>query len=258
MWSELCREVGDFCDLLFPPSCHLCGSDLYGASSRDFCEGCRAGFVPIASPRCPVCALPFATLGGEDHLCGACLRQAPPFDWTIAAGLYEESLRLAIHRFKFDHVITLDRPLAMMINVIWEQSGVPWEPQLLIPVPLHKRRLQMRTYNQSLLIAQELGRMRGIPVAGRLLERRLETHPQPGLSIAERQANLDGAFALQRPLNGERVLLVDDVMTTGATARACAAVLKRGGALQVAVVVLARARRNPPEPIGSLTLPQDQ
>jgi ComF family protein len=115
---------------------------------------------------------------------------------------------------------------------------------LLVPVPLHPLRLGQRTYNQALLIARELGRNRQLPVDAHLLVRVLSTAAQAGLTARERHCNLRGAFALTRPLAGEKILLVDDVMTTGTTARICATALCAGGAGEVGLAVLARARRN--------------
>jgi ComF family protein len=119
-----------------------------------------------------------------------------------------------------------------------------WRPDLLVPVPLHPRRLRQRSYNQALLLARELGRNLSLPVASRLLQRRHPTPPQRGLSARVRFHNLRGAFALERPLAGERILLVDDVMTTGATTSECTRTLLAGGGGEVAVAVLGRARRH--------------
>lgn len=244
-WSTLRREAAELIDFCFPPHCLLCGEGLGGGDPTELCPDCLSGFLPLPSPHCPCCALPFETIGGRNHLCGDCLLHPPPYDWTLALGLYEETLRHAIHRFKFDGVINLDRPLARQLQRLWSESPPPWQPDLLVPVPLYRERLQMRTYNQAQLLARELGRLQGLPVEDRLLRIR-DTHPQPGLTARERQENLAAAFTCGGGVAGKRVLLVDDVMTTAATARACAAALKAGGAGRVAIAVLARARRNPP------------
>jgi ComF family protein len=117
-------------------------------------------------------------------------------------------------------------------------------PDLLIPVPLHRSRLSERTYNQSLLLARALGKEWRIPVAARRLLRVRATSPQQGLSEQLRRANMKGAFALSAPLAGEKVLLIDDVLTTGATAAECSRILLEGGAGEVGVAVLGRARKN--------------
>lgn len=243
-WSGLCGEVNGFFDLFFPPLCLLCHASLRGSSDPSLCHRCLAGCLPLTSPRCPRCALPFATIGGGDHVCGECLLHPPEFIWTVAAGLYEETLRHAIHRFKFDGILPLDRPLSRLLDNAWQRNSPEWFPDLLVPVPLHPHRLGQRTYNQALLIARELGRGRKIPVDPHLLVRVRPTAAQAGLTAKERQRNLLGAFSLTRPLSGEKILLIDDVMTTGSTARICAATLRTGGAGEVALAVLARARRN--------------
>ena len=243
-WRGLRAEVNGFFDLFFPPLCLLCLAPLQGASAHSLCPHCLAGCLPLTSPRCPRCALPFATIGGGDHVCGECLLQPPAFAWTVAAGLYEETLRHAIHRFKFDGILLLDRPLSHLLDQAWQKDSPEWLPDLLVPVPLHPQRLSQRTYNQALLIARELGHRRKLPVDPHLLLRIRTTAPQAGLTAKERQNNLRAAFTLTRPLSGEKILLIDDVMTTGSTARSCAATLRGGGAGEVAVAVLARARRN--------------
>jgi ComF family protein len=163
---------------------------------------------------------------------------------VAAAGLYQEGLREAVHRFKFRGDLGLDRPLGeLLAEALSGQAAPGWRPDLVVPVPLHRRRLAERTYNQSLLLARAVARSWRVPVPARLLLRTRATPPQQGLSAEERRRNLRGAFALRQPLGGERVLLVDDVLTTGATARECARVLRDGGAGEVAVAVLARACR---------------
>jgi ComF family protein len=132
--------------------------------------------------------------------------------------------------------------LAGLLATVLERDG-SLRPDLLIPVPLHYSRLRERTYNQALLLARVLGRRWRQPVLPRLLVRSRPTPQQQGLKAEVRRQNLKGAFALNRQLNGERVLLIDDVVTTGATVRECSRVLLEGGAGEVVVAVLARARR---------------
>jgi len=243
-WSGLRGEVKGLIDLFFPPLCLLCHAPRGESPDLYLCNRCLDGCLPLTSPCCPRCALPFATIGGGDHVCGECLLHPPDFAWTVAAGLYEETLRHAIHRFKFDGSLALDCSLARLLDTAWQRTAPDWTPDLLVPVPLHPRRLGQRTYNQALLIARELGRSRQLPVDAYLLLRVLPTVAQAGLTARERHRNLLGAFALTRPLSGERILLVDDVMTTGTTARICATALRAGGAGEVGLAVLARARRN--------------
>ncbi|PLX96994.1 MAG: amidophosphoribosyltransferase [Desulfuromonas sp.] len=235
------RSLRSLCDLLLPPRCLLCEMP---AVSSSFCSDCLAGFRPLPV-HCPRCALPFAESATIPHLCGDCLSDPPAYDWTEAAGLYEGSLRHAIHLFKFEGRIDLDRPLARQLLSAWEQTSSSFHPDRLVPVPLHPKRLRQRGCNQALLLAHELGRSLKVPVATRLLRRTQETPAQQGLSAENRHQNLKRAFALEEKVRcGERLVLIDDVMTTGATAQECARLLRRGGAAEVGVMVLGRARRH--------------
>ncbi len=238
------EEWAGLLEIFLPPVCPLCSKSLAGVAQQVFCADCRAGMSPLTSPCCPRCALPYPTDSGSDHLCEECLRHSPPFLWTVAAGIYDGELRRAIRRFKFEGALHLDHALAELLHESLRPRLDTFIPQLLVPVPLHPTRLRQRSFNQALLLARFLGRRCHITVAPHLLRRVRPTPPQLGLSVADRHSNLRQAFALSRPLAGERVLLIDDVMTTGATARACAEVLRAGGATEVAVAVLGRAQRH--------------
>ncbi len=147
-----------------------------------------------------------------------------------------------MRKFKYEGDFNLDRPLAALMKKTLQEPLKEFCPDLLLPVPLHIDRLRQRSYNQALLLARFLGRSFQLPVAPRLLLRIRPTPPQIGFKAPQRRRNLRGAFALSRPLQGERVLLVDDVMTTAATARECSRTLLDGGASEVAVATVARAR----------------
>ncbi|PLX84929.1 MAG: amidophosphoribosyltransferase [Desulfuromonas sp.] len=238
-------ECSGLLDLLLPPACPLCGRQLQsGGPAAPFCSACQKGIHPLVSPSCPRCALPFTSDAGSDHHCEACIRKPPPFAWVRAAGLYEDSLRRAVQRFKYEGAIYLDRALSHLLAQALQGDRERFCPDLLVPVPLHRSRLRQRTFNQALLLARALGRRWDVPAAADLLERTRPTPAQQGLDARQRRRNLKGAFALRRPLAGRRILLIDDVMTTGATARECSAVLLKGGADAVGVAVLGRARRH--------------
>jgi len=164
----------------------------------------------------------------------------PPFLSVNAVGVYETGLRKAVHRFKYEGVHDLDRPLG---NLLFQTMETTPAPDLVVPVPLHPQRLRQRTYNQSLLLARELAGHLSRPVSTDLLHRVRDTPQQQGLRARERAKNLRHAFVCQRPLDGERILLVDDVMTTGATATACSQVLLNAGASEVRVAIAGRAGR---------------
>ncbi|MBE0598511.1 MAG: ComF family protein, partial [Desulfuromonadales bacterium] len=207
------------------------------------CQRCLAGIHPCSSPRCPCCSLPYPTENGTDHRCEACLRRPPAFAWVSALGLYQESLREAVHRFKFEGAIGLDRALARLLGEAVAAERPGYVPDLIVPVPLHRRRLRQRSYNQALLLARQLGRCWRVPVAARMLVRTRATVPQQGLSAEARRHNLGGAFRLQEEVAGRKILLLDDVLTTGATVDECSRLLRRGGAAEIGVAVLGRAPR---------------
>ncbi|WP_432821889.1 ComF family protein [Trichloromonas sp.] len=242
--STVKAELAALLDLLFPQACPLCRTELTPASAAGLCHSCQAQLPELSSPRCSRCALPFVSEGGSDHLCEPCLRQPPPFSQVEAVGNYEGLLRDAVHRFKYRGTVQLDRPLATLLAERMEQAETPFRPDLIVPVPLHLGRLRQRGYNQSLLLARQLAKRWRVPVAPRQLVRNRPTPPQQGLSLSVRQQNLRGAFAMTAPLQGETVLLIDDVMTTGATLRECARTLQSSGAGEIVAAVIGRAQRH--------------
>jgi len=228
-------------DWLLPPACQLCGETLIPSSVIHLCQPCRERFPKITSPRCPHCLLPHATPAGADYPCEECLRNPLPTSQVVALGSYQEGLREAIHRFKFRGGIGLSRPFGELLASSLAEGKII--PDSIVPVPLHGRRLRRRGYNQSHLIARELQRSLGGVLEKRLLVRSQETLPQQELPLSERRRNVRGAFMVTRKLGGESILLVDDVLTTGATVRGCAEVLRKAGAADIVVAVLARAPR---------------
>ncbi len=242
--SLLKSELSGLFDLLLPATCPLCRAESPLIAPFGLCPECLAQLPPLPAARCPRCALPYATADGTPHLCESCLRRPPNFSRVVAVGLYHDLLREGIHRFKYEQGIDLDRSLAALLAQRLATETPDFRPELIIPVPLHLSRLQERGYNQSLLLARRLGKELQVPTARRRLRRRRPTAPQQGLPLAARRHNLCGAFGLSEPLHGERILLVDDVMTTGATLRECAKVLHAGGAGEILVAVIGRAPRH--------------
>jgi ComF family protein len=177
----------------------------------------------------------------ETGRCGMCRLGLRGFDAVYSYGSYEGSLRELIHLFKYNGV----RPLAGTFGKFLAQA-LPRETgfDVIVPMPLHWFKQWQRGFNQSEILAREIGKKWNVPVRS-LVRRKKATRPQAGLTNAKRRANMQGAFRMMRgkPLAGMRVLLVDDVVTTGATAGACARVLKRAGAAQVALLALARTDR---------------
>lgn len=224
-------------DIVFPPVCLLCtGRSL----KKGFCEGCGALVEKerIASPICTVCGIPFLSASGIDHACGRCVDEPPSFISARSAFVYEGRVLDAIHKFKYGGDTSLAGPLASLIRHSHFAQGF----SVVVPVPLHPGRLKQRGFNQSLLIARELSRECRLPLAYNRLRRARDTNQQVGLKAAERKKNVLGAFTLDDAgfFRGKKVLLVDDVITTGATLNECAKVLKRSGA-EVAALTVARA-----------------
>jgi ComF family protein len=226
-------------DLVFPPLCPVCDGML-GAGRRDpLCGACWEGFERIAPPWCRCCGAPL----GIEGLCGACRGRRPRFAYARAAVLYGDLVREAIHAFKFGGRRGLANPLGDLLAGLGLSALPGAAPDALVPVPLHPRRARERGYDQALLLARRLERAWGVPVVADALQRAVPTQPQTDLAAAARRRNVRDAFAVRRPeLIGDRhIVLVDDVLTTGATAGECARSLYRAGAAAVGVLTVARA-----------------
>jgi ComF family protein len=229
-------------DLVFPARCPVCEAAL-GAGRRDpLCGACWDALERIEPPLCDTCGLPFPTLA-ESHadpaqLCGACAKSAPAFDWARAGGVYAGPLREAVQRLKFARKPALARPLADLVLEQWAASLPPVD--VLVPVPLARARERQRGFNQATLLAERMARGLGARLTSRWLARGRDTVPQTDLDIAERRANVRGAFVASTAVAGLAVVVVDDVLTTGATASECARVLRAAGARTVGVLTVAR------------------
>jgi len=180
---------------------------------------------------------------GPDHLCGRCLLKEPPFDAARSYGVYEAVLHDAVHAFKYGGNLTLGEQLGRLMARHEYPSFRIRDYELLVPVPLHPRRLRQRGFNQSVLLAREISKHRGIPLDFLALRRVIDTESQAGLKKDERRSNMKKAFSVPDPerVRGRRILLVDDVHTTGSTLGECAKTLLRGGAESVGALTLARA-----------------
>jgi len=239
-WS---RFLTAFTDILFPPLCHGCRTFIPDAGELHLCSDCLVGSPPIVSPLCTVCGLPYPTEGGSDHLCGGCLDNPPPFAAARAAVLFEGPVRDLVHRFKYGNKVQHARPLGLLTAHRTGSSAEAFAGDLIIPVPLHLKRLRQRGFNQAILLADLAARKWQLPLSRDNLRRTRWTEPQITLSAAERRENVRGAFALRDAgeVKNRRIILVDDVYTTGSTVAECAGTLKKGGAAAVLVVTVARA-----------------
>jgi len=237
-------------DALLPPRCLACGGAV--ETQGALCAGCWQGISFLGAPCCSCCGLPFPYDAGAGVQCAQCVAYPPPFDRARAVFAYDDHSRRLILAFK--HADHLHGMPAFGQWLARSGAELLAEADLVAPVPLHWTRLFRRRFNQSALLAQSAvaaWRGPGAPVfAPELLIRRRRTRSQGHLSRLQRAENVRGAFALKpgAPVAGKRVLLIDDVLTTGATIEACARVLKRAGASQVDVLTLARAMRLPVAP----------
>lgn len=230
-------------DIFFPPLCHICKGHLADAGDIHVCAPCLDKLQFINSPLCTVCGVPFVTEGGADHPCGPCIIHPPPHTAARSALFFEGGVQQLIHHFKYEHNVRLRRPLGLLTARHLAGFVAEVKPDLLLPVPLHRKRLRWRGYNQAVLLGEILAREWGVPLQRDNLRRIRWTEPQTHLAAAERARNVRGAFAVRNRdvLAGKRVILVDDVFTTGSTVEECAATLQRAGVAAVYVVTVARA-----------------
>ena len=229
-------------DFLFPPLCHICHEFIPSAGLLHICPACTGRLKPIDSPLCVVCGFPFIG-AGDDHVCGDCSTSSHHFDAARAAVVYEGASRDLIHAFKYRNKTHLRRPLALLTIERLSAFVRLRASNLIVPVPLHRKRLRSRGFNQAVLLGELFSRHWKIPLDRHNLRRIRWTEPQVNLSASDRRANVKGAFFIRNPdaIHGRRVLLVDDVLTTGSTVEECAAMLKNAGAVDVTVVTVARA-----------------
>lgn len=229
-------------DLLLPPNCLTCDAPVE-APGR-LCSECFRVTAFVTEPFCRSCGVPFAHAGqgGPERLCPACRAHAPDFDRARAVFRYDGQARRIVLPFKHGDRTETARALARLM--VRSGAALLADAEVVVPVPLHRRRLIARRYNQAALLARALARLTHITVVPDALRRLRATATLGNRSAAERIAMLDGAIAVRpsraRRLAGRRVLLIDDVMTSGATAGACARALKEAGAISVDVLVAAR------------------
>jgi len=215
------------------------------------CANCSETYLAVESPICSTCGAVFNSREGEDHHCGDCLNAPKRFRMARSAGVYDNVLMAAIHCLKYKEKIQLARPLGMLLMMAfcryWNKGNI----HLIVPVPLHKRKLRSRGFNPSFFLVKEWAQIAksldralpAIPVAADILVRKRWTESQTGLGRKERLQNIKNAFDVSdlSRVKMKNILLVDDVYTTGATANECAKVLMRAGAARVDVLTLARA-----------------
>ena len=239
--------------LLFPADCRICNEPLVQESRLPVCQKCRDSIVPIAGNLCPICGervISFSRLETVPGPCGMCRRAAPAYSRAVAYGAFEDALRETIHLLKYDRVLPAADFLGAKLDTTLAELPSP-QPYgwLVIPVPLHSRKLRQRGFNQSELIARAAFKRQPLAALNRkCLVRQRETAPQAGLTRHQRRENIRGAFVVRDPaaVRGRDILLVDDVFTTGTKISECARILRRAGAASVYAATVARALKAGP------------
>ena len=235
-------------DLIYPPRCLVCQAflqdpiTLKAGQDLPFCQACFNDFTVIESPICSLCGRPFSDGIEQDRVCEDCLRKRPSFDIARAPYLYAGALMTAIHELKYAQRSHLADPLGSLLASFAQTWIGEFKGSLVMPVPLHPRRLRARGFNQSLLLARCVASKTCADLDFLSLRRTRLTRPQTELSSEERKKNVRRAFEVVKPeaVKKRTILLVDDVATTGSTLNECAKALKRAGADSVLCLALAR------------------
>jgi ComF family protein len=250
MWQAW-RGIGSrLVNVILPQHCYHCGQPVAAPGQGSFCDGCWGLIHLIEPPYCPCCGEPFRSpvtlTSSPEYRCGACRTHPPPFDHARAIGRYKGPLRQAIHLLKYRGKFCLKERLLQLVLAHFDAHFPATTFDAILPVPLHRQRLMQREFNQAAVLAQGLARHLNVPVLERLLARVRATRPQVGLSGGERRQNVKQAFTVTNPtaLEDKLVLVVDDVLTTGATLGEVARIVKLAGARQVDVFALARVVRD--------------
>lgn len=228
-------------DILYPRRCLGCGVSS-PETFRYICWDCWSDSARVESPFCDLCGDPVSGAIDHDFVCYTCSSEKPSFDGARSAVRYDGVVGEALRQLKYEQALWLAPDIAKLLKNCLKAEYPGLRVDLLVPVPLHHVRRRHRGYNQSEVLARELGRQLGCPSDPGILRRIRPTMSQTNLTAKERLSNVDKAFKYRRGqrLAGRRILLVDDVMTTGATVNACAKALKKGGATSVHVITAAR------------------
>jgi ComF family protein len=235
------RLASALLDLVWPRACAGCGRPA-GREARHLCWECLAALPLIQAPFCAQCGDPVDGRADDSYRCAFCVDRRPAFDRARSAARHRAPLQGLLHAFKYGAATHLAPDLSLLLVACLrnEYRHVPFDA--IAYVPLHRTKERARSYNQAALLARELARRTGLPVAPGVLHRARDTETQTHLSARARARNVRGAFNVPYPnwVQGRHLLLVDDVMTTGATCNECARVLKEAGAAGVSVLTVAR------------------
>lgn len=236
MWKlqgSIKHSLNSILNLLYLSDCPICKNPSDSLLYAPLCSKCWSGIKRHSAPICEICSRP---LIGDYGVCGECRLQSPFFSKAISYGIYSGTLKEAISLFKFSGIKRLGRPLGRLL----QELTMP-QADFIIPVPMEVDGLINRGFNQALVLSREVSKTFKIPILIGMLYKKRKTPPQVGLGADERVLNLKGAFGVKGDLYGKKILLLDDVMTTGATVNECSNELLRAGAGEIVVIVLARA-----------------
>lgn len=239
--TRVMRGLGNgFLQFLFPPICLACGTAL--EDNNSLCAACWVGFNPITAPYCPVLGIPFETQSLGESVSVLAIANPPDFDMSRSAVRYNDIAKVLTSKIKYGDRLEL----APFIARFMHKAGADLftENTVLIPVPLHYSRFLQRRYNQSAVLAREVGRLANLPLEYNLVYRSKKTAQQVGLSASQRRRNIEGAFTVRNnfleKLAGRSIIIIDDVYTTGVTCNTLARTLKRAGATNISVLTFAR------------------
>lgn len=232
----------DLLDLVYPRHCLVCEASLADVPALYLCEVCRSDILLWKGNSCRKCAAFLGPYAEETARCNTCRGRSLGFSRAVAAGRYQGALKKLIHKLKFDRQPLAAVPLGELLSERLQREPFLGELSALVPVPLHSSRQAERGFNQAELLAREIERALGVPLVTGCLARVRRASAQSLLDRAERERNIEGAFLTRRPrkLAAKTVLLVDDVLTTGATASECARSLRSAGVKRVYVATVAR------------------
>ena len=221
---------------LFPETCPVCHESASDHTTAPICTGCWDSIRPYEGPRCDKCGIPLDS--DSSMTCGECIKDEPAYRSVRSFGLYRGPLRKSINLLKYHNTKRLSKPLSEIIL----SMDIP-RADAVIPVPLYKDRLRQREFNQSALLAKYTAKNTGMSLLVDCLIKLKDTRPQVGLTSRERRRNMKNAFGVEKKdlIKGKDILLVDDVITTGATVRECSRVLKKAGAGNIYVMALAHS-----------------
>ena len=225
--------------LIYPPRCLLCGSE--GCQGKDLCEHCQQT-LPFNHMACVVCALPLPQNTSDGSVCGRCQKMPPHYDEAFSVFSYQQPVIWLIQQLKFNDRLTHARLLGDLLAASDCIERIASDKAVcILPVPLFKKRLRERGFNQSIELARALSKKTRWPIDLNAVQRVRETVSQTGLNAKARRRNIRGAFEVVEPLQHKHVVIIDDVVTTGSTANELSRILKKSGVERISVLSLARA-----------------